>query len=153
MQDRQFERRPPRGFLRFSFSLDNEAFSVTPLPSCRALDCEMYTVTLTKLGGELCLAHRDTARQQPVLWTTADAVNPHPHMRHTVSLLLPVFHYPPRPVAMLRGGNGILVQRGRHLCRCDLRGGRPWAWLACITGDAAHAQSLCSSRRSEFELI
>ncbi|CAN6341102.1 unnamed protein product [Urochloa humidicola] len=112
------QQQPPRGLLRFS--LQNETFGITLLPSNMDPTVEDTNILVKELDGELCFTYLSKHLQQLVIWMTRDVLNPQWDCRYVINSLDQCY-----PMATLGnmaslGGNGILLRCGNCLFRYDL---------------------------------
>jgi F-box interacting protein len=108
------QQQPPRGLLRFS--LQNETFGVTLLPSNMDPAVEDDDILVKELDGELCFTYLSKHLQQLVIWVTRDVLNPQWDCRYRINRQDQCY-----PMASL-GGDGLLLPCYNFLFRYDLEG-------------------------------
>lgn len=94
---------PPCGLLRFS--LEDETFGITLLPSNMDPTIQDADILVTELDDELCCTYFSDNLQQLMIWSTGDVLNPQWSCRYIISGLGQCI-----PMAYL-GSNGILFRQ------------------------------------------
>jgi F-box interacting protein len=108
------------GFVRFS--LEDESFSITPLPPCSPRPFDYSASSLAELRGELCVAHPTCNHDSLKMWmcSNLDGNPPLWDLRYTVSGMYMYHGRWLRPIAMFE--DEIVFQDGHcRLFRYDCR--------------------------------